>query len=338
MIKGKRAFLAKILYRTRAYLRVPYFSPGSLVIFNYHRIKPPGTGTFPFDDGVFGPDQEALRDHFKCLKENADVISEQELLEHVQSHRKLPKSCAMVTFDDGYRDNIDLALPIIQEQGIPALFFIPTQLIESRELGWWDSIAFLLKKTRSPVISIRGTTFDLSTNRAHAISELQSWMKHLKIGQTETLVDEISQACGVDVPSFELTTNELMTWEQIREAKKKGITIGSHTHSHRVMSTLPHSEQMEELRVSKQILERELEVQIKSVAYPVGGVRDYNRETEKFAKSAGYELGFSFQTGGNRLDQMSPFSVSRISAEENISLTYAAVTFPSIFARKVIPK
>lgn len=111
------------------------------------------------------------------------------------------------------------------------------------------------------------------------------------------------------------------------------MTIGSHTHTHRVLSTLSSAEQLEEFRLSKEILERELGRPVRSVAYPVGGHHDFHLETGTLARMCGYVLGFSFQTGANRVDDVDPFGVRRISAQDSIPLLCASVTLPSIFAR-----
>lgn len=333
VIRGKRAFLANFLFRTKSDLAFRHFEPKSLVIFNYHRVRSGDLGHSVFDEDLYGPDQEGLREQFKYLKQNSDVISEQDLLEHVRGRRRLPKSSVMVTFDDGYRDHADLALPVIREQKIPATFFIPTRAIDAREIGWWDQIAFLIKKTKQTHFTLRNRVFDFSSGKKSVIAELQKWMRVLKEEQTRSLIEEISRACEVALPDADACSNELMSWDQVREASKSGVTIGSHTHSHRVLSTLSLSDQFQELRVSKEILERELNRSIFSIAYPVGSTRDYHIETENLAKMSGYELAFSFHTGANRLDRINPFSVARVSPEDSIPLTCATIHLPSIFAR-----
>lgn len=338
MFRGKRAFLADFLFHSKAYLALRHFEPRSLVIFNYHRIRSGESDSFPFDEGVYGPDQETLRAHFRWLKLNADIISEQELLEHVRGRRKLPKSSVMVTFDDGYRDNAELALPIIREEGIPVTFFIATEAVNSRGIGWWDSIAYLIKRTQHAQICLRGKTFDFGSGKKGAIAELQHWMRTLQTEKTRTLIEEIAHACEVSMPDRETRSRELMSWDQIREAAESGVAIGSHTHTHRALSTLSLSQQYQEFLNSKAILERELNRPIRSVAYPIGNSCDYRPEAERLAEISGYELAFSFQTGANRLDRMNPFGIGRISAEDSIPLTCAAVTLPSVFARSRSPK
>ena len=213
------------------------------------------------------------------------------------------------------------------------MFFISTQSIEQRSLGWWDTIAYLIKQTKHSKLTLRGRMFDLNPPREAVIHELQEWMRTLRADNTASLIQEISFACEVALPNRDQCSSELMSWDEIREATAAGITIGSHTHSHRVLSTLNLSEQFEEFRLSKQILEQQLGQTVRSVAYPVGGHEDCHLETGELAEKCGYQLGFSFQTGANHLDNMSPFGIRRVSAEESISLTCAAITLPTVFAR-----
>ena len=200
-------------------------------------------------------------------------------------------------------------------------------------VGSHPVIAYLVKQTKHEQLKIRGRQFDLTPPREPVIRELQEWMRTLRADHTHSLIDDLSKACEVPLPSSESSSRELMSWEQIKEVAASGVTIGSHTHSHRVLSTLTLGEQFEEFKISKQILERELNQKIYSVAYPVGGHEDCHQETGELAEKCGYELGFSFQTGSNRMDSLAPFGIHRISAEDSIPLTCAAITLPTLFAR-----
>src|SRR5207245_2076237 len=74
------------------------------------------------------------------LKRNMRLLCEHELIEIMDSRRYPSEPCALITFDDGYLDNYTLAYPILKRLGAPAIFFIPSYLIESRTVGWWDQI------------------------------------------------------------------------------------------------------------------------------------------------------------------------------------------------------
>ncbi len=333
MVKGKRALLANVLYHSGVEQVFRQLDHKNLVIFNYHRIRLRKNQEIPFDEGVYGPTQEEFYSQLRWLKTNSNIISETELIDHLDGRTRIPHASVMITFDDGYRDNAELALPILRELEIPAIFFICTQVMEKRELGWWDNIAYLIKQSRRSKVMVRGRTFDLLKQRSWAIRELQERMRTESSENTLHLIEEIASACDVKMPSIEQCSNELMTWDQVLEAQKSGMTIGSHTHTHRVLSTLSRAEQINEFKTSKTILESRLGTSIRSVAYPVGGYDDCHVETGELAENCGYKLGFTFQTGFNSLDNLSAFGMRRTSSEETIPLTCAAIRVPSLFTR-----
>lgn len=332
MWKGKRALLANVLYRTGAHGQIRKLGNHPILIFNYHRLRAEEPQDYPFDEGVYGPTQSQFKKQMRWFRKNAHIISQDNLLDHIYREKPLPASSMMVTFDDGYKDNFELALPILSEEKVPAVFFIPTKSIEERVLGWWDLIAYSLKRSRSHSIEFRGKTIPLTGRKRSAITDLQTQMRTLRAEESQTFIQEIFHACEVAHPDLETCSDQLMSWDNLRECVSNGISIGSHTHSHRVLSTMSLVDQKFELETSKRILEQRLGITVKSLAYPVGGYRDFNQETKILAQNCGYELGFSFQTGSNHLGKVRPFSVCRIAAEESVPLTCATMTFPSVFA------
>ena len=103
-----------------------------------------------------------------------------------------------------------------------------------------------------------------------------------------------------------------MSWDEAAAMVRGGMTMGSHTHSHEVLARLPESEQGEELRGSKQILEARLGVRVDTVAYPVG-LRDcFSAATQAAAKEAGYRAAFSFYGGFNLPGSITPMDVRRV--------------------------
>ncbi|MBC7690594.1 MAG: polysaccharide deacetylase family protein [Methylotenera sp.] len=336
---GKKELLSQLLLRTGLANVARWIHRDQMVIFNYHRLRrDERSGFTEFDSATFGPTQDQFHGHMKWLKSNSQVLSEAELLESVRTGRKLPPRSVMVTFDDGYSDNADLAVPILKDLGVPALLFIPTGAIEQRQLGWWDLTAFVIKKTPLQTLQFRGESFDLGPaqdpRRAEVISRLHRMMKLQPHSRTEKLVAELSTACRVALPDSEKSSQELMTWAQIREATGSGISIGSHTHTHRVLATLDLEDQRQELVISKAILEEKLGQTIHSIAYPVGGYEHFHRETLGLAQSAGYELGFSYHTGVNSTESLNRFDIRRISAPDSIPLFSSSLALPKLYSQR----
>ena len=275
--------LAKAMQTTGIFSLTQLLSRNQLTIFNFHRIRDDNDPVI-FDDSLFGPNIQTVTKHMKWLKSNADPVSEEDLLNHFRKGSKLPSRGFMITFDDGYLDNYTLGLPLFKELNIPAIYFVPTKVIQERGIGWWDMIYYMLKKTEHKEIYFRGERFEVPKPVMPLAEIFNGKMKLLTSNENHALIDELSHATGVSIPSQELCSREMMTWDQIREVDKTCVKIGSHTHSHRVLATLDLETQRHELNHSKQILEKELGRKVTSFSYPVGGYEQFNTETKQFAR------------------------------------------------------
>lgn len=331
-LKEPKARLAELLDRIGLLDRLHFGNAGRLIVFNYHRIRPEDpTFSTPFDDGVFGPTVSEFEDQIRWLKCHTRILSEKELIDVLDSGRPPAGLCTMVTFDDGYLDNYTLAWPVLRTHEVPAVFFIPTRLISERQLGWWDLISYLVKQTTKDSIRYNGDVFDLSDRRL-VTAVFKQKMTLDKQEHTRDLVPRLSEACAVDLPDAAAQAAELMSWEQIREVAGTLITIGSHSHSHAALATIPAEQQRQELAQSKRILETELKTEVRSVAYPVGGYAHFTPETQQLAGECGYRIGYSFATGPNRWGQIQEFDVRRVSAPLSKPFLVAKANVPGFFA------
>lgn len=334
-MKGKKAFLAGWLHCSGCLRLLRGAGRGRLVVFAYHRIRPDGAAAdHPFDDGVVGPTASVFAKQVAWLRRQTRVLSEDDLLQIIALGRAPDGLNTMITFDDGYRDNYTLALPILRQMGVPAMFFIPTQPIETRTLGWWDVIAYVIKRTTRPSVALEGVQVDLAGRpREEAIRTLQRLMKTRPAQTTASLAGRLAEACGVPLPSPQAQDREIMTWDHIRELAAQGFGIGSHTHTHRVLATLGAQEQEEELRRSKAVIERQIGREVRSLAYPVGGYAHFTLETQALAARCGYALGFSFNTFVNQPGPVNRFDIKRIEGPRSAELLAAASVLPEVFAR-----
>ena len=334
-MNGKKERLARLLYRSGLEKVLRRTAGSRLIVFNYHRIRPDDAGaTSWFDDGVFGPTVSEFAQQVGWLARHARILSEGALLQAARTGSRTQGLSAMITFDDGYRDNYTLAFPVLKRLGIPAIFFVPTRPVTERRLGWWDVIAYLIKRMAKPQFQWEGQRLPLGNGqRREAIRHVQRAMKLEPQERTADLLTRLSAACEVALPDQRIQDGELMTWDQVRDVSEHGIAIGSHTHTHRVLATLDPASQEEELRVSKEILERETGRAITSLAYPVGGYQHFTRETQAIAARCGYELGFSFNTFINHWETLAPFDVRRVEGPRAFSLLVGAAVLPGVFAR-----
>src|SRR2546426_10393037 len=101
----------------------------SLAVLGYHRIGNPGSTRY--DPAIFTATAEQLDEHLGFLKRHVAIVGLEEALAVAHGARRSRRLSLLITFDDGYRDNFDVAFPILRSHGIPAVFFLVSSFIES---------------------------------------------------------------------------------------------------------------------------------------------------------------------------------------------------------------
>jgi peptidoglycan/xylan/chitin deacetylase (PgdA/CDA1 family) len=314
-VMSKREAVRRVLSRTGlTELRWRTLGRG-LYCFNYHRIG--DAAACEFDRGVFSCSADRFGDHVALLKKRFRVIDIAELIE-VQNRRLPRKPLALITFDDGYIDNYTLAFPVLKEFGVTAVFFIPTAFIGGSSLPWWDEIAWSLRNATVERFRLKGgdDEFDLRVGGVEpTISAVLRLVKTRRQIPMEEQVAEVREASRPAGSIEDAGAGLFVNGDQIREMRRAGMDIGSHTHSHRILSHLDDGSQRDELKQSKAILEGLLGEPVTSVAYPVGSLSAYGPETCRIAESLGYRVGFNFVGKVNRLPIARPFEVNRFAVD-----------------------
>ncbi len=339
MIFNKKKLFSDFLYYSKAInIFKKYYSHDYLIILNYHRIRlKDQLYSNPFLDYSYFTDVEQFSRQISWLKNNAKIISQSDLISVLNRGGKpdYERPCVMITFDDGYRDNYDLAYPILKKHNVPAVFFITSNMVENGELPWWDIIVYMLKKTRKLSFRYEDHSFNLATDKFRAMVFFQEVMKTYPAPRTRHLLGEISEILEVQLPPSELQREHIMTWDQVREMNQNGMDIGSHTHTHRVFSTISEMEIREELMFSKLMIENAINSPVLSVSYPVGEPQLISRETELLSMESGYTLGFTTNSGVNSWEGINRYLIKRTaSLLEDISTVSLMTLFPDIFFRE----
>jgi peptidoglycan/xylan/chitin deacetylase (PgdA/CDA1 family) len=242
------------------------------------------------------------------LRRNYRPVGMDEVLSAHRARRTLPAGSVLVTFDDGYLDNRQEALPILQHHGIPAVFFVTTGYITDRRLFWWERVSLHVRTTAAREIRIdypAPETLDVSTPAAkgRARQRLNRIVKDHYGLDLDRFLDGVTRACDVpwsDEESRRRGDRAMMTWDDVRALRAGGMSIGSHTSSHRVLQTLAPADLATELRASRADLERQLGAPVTTIAYPVGKSIARFPAVRQAIADAGYELGFTLLAGVNR--------------------------------------
>jgi peptidoglycan/xylan/chitin deacetylase (PgdA/CDA1 family) len=209
---------------------------------------------------------------------------------------RLSARALAITFDDGYADNHDVALPILQRHRLNATFFVATGFLDGGRM-WNDTIIESVRRTRLKALDIQGICDErpgplpLATpvEKRTAIDALLRDLKYRPAVERESLVQAIADRTGAALPD-----DLMMTSRQICRLREAGMVIGAHTVSHPILARLDSGSARRELAESKQALERLLAERVGLFAYPNGKPnQDYALEHTVMARDAGFDAAVS---------------------------------------------
>ncbi|HEY4280656.1 MAG TPA: polysaccharide deacetylase family protein [Conexibacter sp.] len=267
-----------------------------VLVLNYHRVGD-ATGT-RWDKRLWNGSGNLFDAQMSVLARDADVVGPDDLAA-LQRRGRLGR-CVMVTFDDGYRSNYEVAYPILRRHGLCATFFVTTGFIDRPSLGWWDEIAYIVKQATAeelPASRWLPQTMPLRTpaDRDAAIAALDRAVKVMDGGLNHELLDELAANAGT-TRCAEGADDMWMTWEMLREMRAGRMEIGGHTVSHAILGRVPLARQEEEISGSMRRLREELG-EARWFSYPVGSREDFTVETKRLLRDHNVELAFSFYGG-----------------------------------------
>jgi peptidoglycan/xylan/chitin deacetylase (PgdA/CDA1 family) len=323
-VPNKREFAAKTL----GHLGMLHFlertaaawNPG-LTVLTYHRIAELGTNQFY--DPVVSATPESFRAQISWLRKRACILTLEELIDRAQDGSLWHKPALLVTFDDAYRDNFDVAAPILAERNVPATFFIPTAFVDTPQLPWWDEVAYVIKQTQVRRFTLERSLerktppleIDIETMpRSAVIMTIIRALLDETIDNERRFLDELAARAEVAVDAEPLGRALFMNWDQVRRLPKSDaeFSIGSHSHSHANLARLDDDSQRREMTKSKQVLETQIGCKIKALAYPYGWPGTFTKRTKAMVAETGYCLAFSSREGIARAESFDPWEISRL--------------------------
>lgn len=262
-----------------------------LSILIYHRVLPKPDLLFPEegDAEVFDRQMGQLAGCFKIIP----------LLDAVQGLRKgkLPPRAACITFDDGYADNAEVALPILQRHGLSATFFVATGFLDGGRM-WNDTVIELIRRAPGDLLDLGRMglgQFEIGTipQRRQAISNVIGELKYLPLESRQSRVEAMSAIIPA-IPS----SNLMMTSDQIRMLHNAGMEIGGHTANHPILASMENNAARAEIADGREMLESIIHAPVRFFAYPNGKPgRDYLSDHVKMVKDLGFDAAVSTAHG-----------------------------------------
>lgn len=219
-----------------------------------------------------------FEDQLRYFASSANVISLPDYLDCVTRGRALPRHAVVITFDDGYKDNLTQAVPLLRRYNLPATFFLATDYIGTGKMKWEDQLSCLLRRTQVTTLSLdippASETFSLDgePGRFKVINQLVSKFARLDSLKRQQLLEQLQQALGVPCGD---SGDLMLTWDDVREmANTPGITIGAHTASHCHLSQISDADISREIVSAKAQIEANIPHKVTAFSYPYGDLND----------------------------------------------------------------
>jgi peptidoglycan/xylan/chitin deacetylase (PgdA/CDA1 family) len=209
----------------------------------------------------------------------------------------LPVRSACVTFDDGYADNVTVALPALLRHGVPATFFLATGFFDGGRM-WNDSVIETIRSAEGSVLDARCIglePLDISdiASRRRALDTALVALKYLPQEERQARVDEFAAKASRPLPA-----DLMMTTGQVRHLAASGMEIGAHTVTHPILARLEPARASSEIAESRQRLETIIGRRVTLFAYPNGRPgQDYRPEHVAMVKELGFEAALSTAWG-----------------------------------------
>jgi peptidoglycan/xylan/chitin deacetylase (PgdA/CDA1 family) len=272
---------------------------GNVQILTYHRVNNEFDPYFPaVPPAVFAEQMEYLASHFS-------VCSLTEAVTRLQA-RDVPDNVVVITFDDGYRDNYVHAFPILRKFSIPATIFLATSSIGSGTLLWHDRVFTAFRETREFVLREYGKdhrSYPLRSvqERLFAQQEVLRFLRSLDDHDRTKWINCLVTDLKVEEGKRRL--NLMLSWDEVREMHKHGISFGSHTVTHAILSKMSIEAVKREIYESQKIIAQQLGVIPTTFAYPNGSQADFTQVTKEILQDAGYICAVTTVFGTNESGQ-----------------------------------
>jgi len=328
MVAG--AFYASSLYRRR--------HQGKVIVLTYHRVLTADeVSDQSVQPGMYVLDKVFAR-HMRFVKDHFTVLSLPELLKRWQTDQwDVQARYCVITFDDGWLDNYRHAYPVLKRLDIPATIFLPTDYVGSDEWFWPDQLSFLLKvaagrhakgESTKNVEGVLSPFFkgdvpllaESSATQEQVTDRIIEWCKHLPIEKIRELVAGLAGELGVPLPKKRVIVN----WDEVREMSRGGVSFGSHSCSHRIMTTITPDEVAEELERSRRVLQDQQVNYVPVFCYPNG---NSDPRIQQQVQACGYEAAVGVQTGVEGRKPENRYALRRVGIHNDVTETIPLFSF-----------
>lgn len=266
------------------------------VIFTLHRVLPGPPPAFS-PNGILQvtPDfLDAVITRVRAL--GIDIVSLDEALDRLAAP-KSGRKFVVLTFDDGYRDNLTDALPILRRHKAPFTLYVPTGLVDARGEIWWQALEDIIAAHDS--VEAEGTRHDTSSLAAKQLAFDTIYWRMRKMPEPErlALVRDLCARYGIDPAKH--CRDLIMDWDELKTfAADPLCTIGAHTVHHYELKKLSDADARDEIAGSIDILAEKFGRRPEHFSYPLGGPLSAGPRDYDIARALGLKSAVTTVPGG----------------------------------------
>jgi peptidoglycan/xylan/chitin deacetylase (PgdA/CDA1 family) len=311
--------LIKVLWRIRADSLFRNINRRRCLVLAYHGVTKKRYAVQPYtllEEALF-------KSQIKYLSSNYNIVSLKTIAECIRKDKDFPEKSAVITFDDGYRNNYSIAFPILQKYHVPATIFLTAGYIGTLEMLTLDEVYEILLGCQSyKNIDARELGLGVLPAGNPADIEGSCWkvINHLKrmtsAGQKET-VRKLRERVNPERNKGLRKDFELLSWDEAKSLKRSGlIDFGAHTVSHQILAGVDLGKAEEEVVNSKRIIEDRLKIAVESFAYPNGTRADFTEEHMRMLSDNDFTCAVTTIAESNKRE-VNPYEIGRISVGAN---------------------
>ncbi|MBN8279288.1 MAG: polysaccharide deacetylase family protein [Gammaproteobacteria bacterium] len=258
-----------------------------LAIVTYHRVPAAADPMLPRE-----PHAAPFRAQMEFVARHLRPLPLPDAIGHLYAGT-LPRRAICITFDDGYANNHDVALPILRSLGVPATFFVATGYLDGG-IMFNDAVIEVLRRHSAPTLDLTDLGFGQlslanTDQRRAAARRIYGHVKYQSRADREALVARLCGLTGVTLPR-----DLMMTCDQVRALQAAGMDVGGHTISHPILARLADDDAREEIAGGRARLAAILGAAPRSFAYPNGRPGDdFEPRHAQMVADAGYAYALS---------------------------------------------
>lgn len=288
------------LHYTRLDQALAPMTQGSGVIFMLHHVRPERPAAFA-PNRILSVTPEFLTmviEH--VLDRDFDVVSLDEAHDRMLSGKASRRRFVTFTFDDGYRDNIEHALPICQRFGVPMTIYLASDFCDGNGLAWWLTLEKVLLETTAIAVPFsdgeRVLPLTTVAEKYAALNAIYPWLRAMPDASVQCHVNRWARAAGID--PYAACKALVMDWNEARAAAKNPlITFGAHTMTHTSLAKCSEDEARWQIASSVEHVEHELGRDCRHFAYPYGDAGSAGPREFKIAQSLGIHTAVTTRKG-----------------------------------------